>query len=117
MHIHGATAEELLGESFTGVEQVWQDPENAEINEKLKCLLEITARAQKSGLGVGQELIQKAKENGITDREVHDTVLITAAFSMFNRYVDGLATWAPEYHEQYKEHAKVLAKEGYMRKR
>ena len=28
--------------------------------------------------------------------EIHDTVLIAAAFCMFNRYVDGLATIAPE---------------------
>ena len=33
---------------------------------------------------------------GATDTEIHDTVLIAAAFCMFNRYVDGLATLTPD---------------------
>lgn len=30
--------------------------------------------------------------HGTMDREIHDTLLIAAAFCMYNRYVDGLAT-------------------------
>jgi len=30
------------------------------------------------------------------DRAIHDTVLIAAAFCMYNRYVDGLAIWASQ---------------------
>ena len=29
-------------------------------------------------------------------------MLIAAAFCMFNRYVDGLATWAPQEPESYR---------------
>jgi len=44
---------------------------------------------------VKPEDIEQARQQGATDREIHDTVLIAAAFCMYNRYVNGLATWAP----------------------
>ena len=46
--------------------------------------------------------------------EIHDTVLIAAAFSMYNRYVDGLATWAPEDSAAYRKEGAKLAREGYL---
>jgi hypothetical protein len=45
--------------------------------------------------------------------EIHDTVLIAAAFCMFNRYVDGLGTWQPRDPEMYAQMGKHLAEEGY----
>jgi hypothetical protein len=36
--------------------------------------------------------VEPARTAGATDKEIRDTVLIAAAFCMFNRYVDGLAT-------------------------
>jgi hypothetical protein len=53
-------------------------------------------------------------EAGATDLEIHDTVLIAAAFCMFNRYVDGLATWAPEDQNWYRQRAAKIATEGYV---
>ena len=47
------------------------------------------------GRAVTEELVAAARDAGATDVEIHDTVLIAAAFCMFNRYVDGLATFAP----------------------
>lgn len=32
---------------------------------------------------------------------------------MFNRYVDGLATWAPEDPQFYRERGAKVAREGY----
>jgi hypothetical protein len=40
-------------------------------------------------------------------------VLIAAAFSMFNRYVDGLATWAPTEPDAYRRYGADLAGRGY----
>ena len=40
---------------------------------------------------------------GATDMDVHDTVLIAAAFCMFNRYVDGLAANTPTNISTYGE--------------
>ncbi|MGB9515464.1 MAG: hypothetical protein WBU20_27530, partial [Candidatus Acidiferrum sp.] len=57
------------------------------------------------------------RERGATDKEIHDTVLIAAAFCMYNRYVDGLATWQPREREAYREMGEQLAHEGYTRDR
>ena len=57
--------------------------------------------------------VETAKLLGATDLEIHDTVLIAAAFCMFNRYVDGLATWAPRDREFYINRAKARAEAGY----
>jgi hypothetical protein len=46
--------------------------------------------------------------------EIHDTVLIVAAFCMFNRYVDGLATIAPDDPEAYAAGAQRLVTHGYL---
>jgi hypothetical protein len=50
---------------------------------------------------------------GATDRDIHDTVLIAAAFCMFNRYVDGLATTAPTDMDSYPLRAQQVAENGY----
>ena len=46
--------------------------------------------------------------------EIHDTVLIAAAFCMYNRYVDGLATVQPEDPAFYRERGVRVAREGYV---
>ena len=83
------------------------------ISEKLKALLSIAASVQKGGKNVTEDQIDKAKDLGATDKEIHDTVLIAAAFCMFNRYVDGLATWAPQDRQIYINRAPMRAEEGY----
>jgi hypothetical protein len=39
--------------------------------------------------------------HGATDLNIHDIVLIAAAFCIQNRYVDGLATWQPRNDGMY----------------
>ncbi|NBC05137.1 MAG: carboxymuconolactone decarboxylase, partial [Bacteroidetes bacterium] len=85
-----------------------------EISPKLRKLLNIAKKVQILGNKVSEKDIEEAKAKGATDREIHDTVLIAAAFCMYNRYVDGLGTWAPEEKEAYNETGKMLAKEGYL---
>ena len=77
-------------------------------------MLAIAGSVQKGGKFVTKDQIDQARNLGATDREIHDTVLIAASFSMFNRYVDGLATWAPTDREIYVQRAKVRAEEGYI---
>jgi hypothetical protein len=48
-----------------------------------------------------------ARAQGASDTEIHDTVLIAAAFCMFNRYVDGLDTWQPRDEALYRERGKL----------
>jgi hypothetical protein len=57
----------------------------------------------------------QAHAQGATDLEIHDTVLIAATFCMFNRYVDGLATWQPEDPTEDREMGKLMAHSGYTR--
>jgi hypothetical protein len=68
---------------------------------------------QQGGKHVTTEDVERARAKGATDKEIHDTVLIAAAFCMFNRYVDGLATWQPHDAEMYREMGKRLASSGY----
>ena len=109
---HGAAAACHLGGSSI-VKQVKTDFTQAPISEKLKRLLVIAGKVQRDGKQVTTEDVQAARELGATDMEIHDTVLIAAAFCMYNRYVDGLATWQPKEESMYEQMGKHLASEGY----
>ncbi len=111
---HGAIAKYQLGGNGDLVKAVVLNPAKAEISEKLKALLAIAAKVQVDGKNVKAEDIALAKEKGATDKEIHDTVLIAAAFCMYNRYVDGLATWAPDDDDVYNAIGKQRATEGYL---
>ena len=113
--VHGAAAAHHLGGNEALVRQVKIDFEGAEVSEKLKALLAIAGKVQKGGKSVTAEDIERAREKGASDKEIHDAVLIAAAFCMYNRYVDGLATWAPTDPGVYRERGKYLAEEGYVR--
>jgi uncharacterized peroxidase-related enzyme len=112
---HSAIASCLLDHNNTLVEMVKKDPKTAPISDKLKLLLQIAATVQKNGKNITQELISHAYTSGITERELHDTVLIAAAFCMFNRYVDGLAAWTPTDPLVYQEIGEAIAQHGYIK--
>jgi uncharacterized peroxidase-related enzyme len=112
--IHGAIAKHQLGNKPHTVQQVIANPETAGISAKMKMLLRIAAKVQQGGKQVSENDITTAKSEGATDIEIHDTVLIAAAFCMFNRYVDGLATWQPDDEELYDKMGKQRATEGYL---
>jgi len=111
--IHGAVAAHHLRGNEALVTETKRDPEKAAISEKLKALLAIAGKVQKGGKQVTSQDVERARQQGATDVEIHDTVLIAAAFCMYNRYVDGLATWAPQDPEMYRQQAARLAAEGY----
>ena len=110
--IHGAVAAHHLRDEDV-VAHVKHDFERAAVSEKLKALLMIAAKTARGGTHVSAEDVARARTHGATDLEIHDTVLIAAAFCMFNRYVDGLATWAPEDPDFYRQRAAVIAEHGY----
>lgn len=112
-NIHGALAGHYLNCDIPAIDAVKVDYESTPISPKLKTLLAIAGSVQKGGKHVTPEQIAKAKEQGATDKEIHDTVLIAAAFCMFNRYVDGLATSAPQDRQYYVDRAPRRAAEGY----
>jgi uncharacterized peroxidase-related enzyme len=110
---HGAAASAHLGKDLDTVTQVKHDFSKADISDKLKALLVIAGEVQQGGKHVSSESVQEARMLGATDIEIHDTVLIAAAFCMYNRYVDGLDTWQPRNEEMYLAMGKHLAENGY----
>ena len=112
--IHGAIAAASLNGDEELVKRVKGDFQHADISEKLKALLIIAGKVQKGGKHVTADDIAHARVQSATDTEIHDTVLIAAAFCMFNRYVDGLATWQPRDEQMYRERGKDVAKHGYI---
>jgi len=109
---HAAAASCHLGDAAV-VEQVKTDFLSAPVSEKLKALLKIAGKVQQDGKLVTPADVEAARKQGATDIEIHDTVLIAAAFCMFNRYVDGLGTWQPRNPEMYAQMGRHLADEGY----
>jgi uncharacterized peroxidase-related enzyme len=112
--IHGATAAAHLNEDEDLVRSVKSDFERAEVSSKLKALLAIVGKVQKSGKQVLPEDVARARAEGATGLEIHDTVLIAAAFCMYNRYADGLGTCAPDAMEWYRDQGRKVADHGYV---
>ena len=96
------------------VDEAKRDPDRAPIGAKLSALLAIAAKVQSGGKSVTEDDVAAAREHGATDIENHDTVLIAAAFCMFNRYVDGLATWAPTDPAAYEAMGRRVVEQGYL---
>jgi uncharacterized peroxidase-related enzyme len=116
MSSHAAASRHLYGEQREIVDAVIADLESAPVDDRLRALLAIAGKVQQNGRLVTEEDVAEARRQGCSDREIHDTVLIAAAFSMFNRYVDGLATWAPTDPESYAEMGKRMAEQGYAQR-
>ena len=111
---HAAFAAAQLDEGMPLVEQVRCDLDSAPVSDKLRALLRIAGAAQQGGRQVTTELVDAARGAGASDLEIHDTVLIAAAFCMYNRYVDGLATFAPQDPAVYAARADRIVTFGYL---
>jgi uncharacterized peroxidase-related enzyme len=113
---HRAAAAHHLDGNYDIVDAVKRDFRTAPVSPKLKALLAIAAKVQSSGKQVASGDIENARAAGASDTEIHDAVLIAAAFCMFNRYVDGLATFTPRDEAAYDQMGRRMAKEGYVRR-
>jgi uncharacterized peroxidase-related enzyme len=111
---HRASAAHHLEGDYELVDAVKDDYRNASVSSKLKALLTIAGKVAESGLNVTTADVEQARAEGATDVEIHDTVLIAAAFCMYNRYVDGLATWTPTEPEIYDAMGERMAHQGYV---
>ena len=110
---HGAAAANLLEKPVSFLTEIKNGFPDTELSPKMRALLNVAKHVQKGGKNVTPEDIASARDAGASDREIHDTVLIAAAFCMFNRYVDGLATWAPKEDEAFMPMGQMLAERGY----
>lgn len=116
MTTHGSIAAHLPGCNHETVESVWQDYKTAPVSAKLKSLLAIADKVRVSGRNVTADDIAAARREGASDLDIHDTVLIAAAFCMFNRYVDGLGATTPDDPLFYEIVGKQRAEQGYLTK-
>lgn len=110
-HTHAAQA---LNPEFGTLVDKFKNIES-NFNKKSQQLLKLASLVQKDAKQVTPTVINECKTNGLTEKEIHDTVLIAAAFCMFNRYVDALAENVPQGHEAYVPMGKMLADMGYAR--
>ncbi|HVS92115.1 MAG TPA: carboxymuconolactone decarboxylase family protein [Mucilaginibacter sp.] len=111
---HTAAADLLLGEKTT-TQAIKDDIESAPVSGKMKALLAIAKATGKNGKLVTPEMVERAKAEGATDGELHDTVLIAALFSLYNRYVDGMATAMPDNEAYFETLADRIVHHGYTR--
>lgn len=110
---HTAAADLLLDDPSIA-DKVKFDPEAAPVSDKMKALLTIARAAGQNGKLVTPAMVESAKEQGATDRELHDTVLIAGLFSLYNRYVDGLSTVTPTEPAFYDRLGHILMDKGYL---
>jgi len=114
MSSHAAAARCLYGTEKNTVDEVLKDLQQSAVSDKLKALLYIAGQVQVSGKSVSQQDIDDARAQGATDDQIHDAVLIAASFSMFNRYVDGLASYTPTDANEYAAMGVRMAEKGYV---
>ena len=112
---HRAAAAHHLDGDYELVDAVRADYQQAPVSAKLKALLAIAAKVQQGGKHVTTADVDRARAEAATDSEIHDTVLIAAAFCMYNRYVDGLATLTPTDDAAYHAMGERMARQGYVR--
>jgi AhpD family alkylhydroperoxidase len=105
----------FCAETHGAVERRLRGDEEAETGPLMSALLAIAEKVRVDGRSVTAEDVARARTAGADDLAIHDTVLIAAAFCMFNRYVDGLGTLAPADPAGYQAHAQSLAENGYLR--
>jgi uncharacterized peroxidase-related enzyme len=110
---HAAAAMANAGADISLIDDIKKGLPETEVSDKLRALLAIAHHVQEGGKKVTAADIETARLTGATDKEIHDTVLIAAAFCMYNRYVDGLGTWAPKENEAYVEMGERIAHHGY----
>lgn len=111
---HRAAAAHHMQGDYALVDAVRQDYQAAAVSPKLKALLAIAAKVQQGGRQVHERDVAAARAEGASDVEIHDAVLIAAAFCMFNRYVDGLATFTPTDPAAYDAMGRRMAGQGYV---
>jgi len=113
MNSHAAAARCLFGDENKIVDELLHENRTRLLSEKMKSLLLIAGKVQMSGKYVTADDIEIARQAGAVDADIHDTVLIAASFSMFNRYVDGLDSLTPTGEAAYKEMGKRMSTIGY----
>ena len=114
MNSHAAASRYLYADQRDVVDQTLANVDTAPISAKLKALLAIAGHVKADARTVSDALVAAARADGATEGDIHDTVLIAASFCMYNRYVDGLATFTPTDSAAYKAMGERMGTVGYQ---
>jgi len=117
MDSHGAFATALLEidgrDDLVPTIEVIKDGGSDGLSPKMAALLHISRTVRRQPLDLTAEDIAAAHGEGATDADIQLAVLIAAAFSMYNRLVDGFRAMTPPSAEVYRERAGQIAEHGY----
>lgn len=111
--IHGEIAQCLLNDDDFIMDTLRSNFKELKLNPRINAILNIVKCIHLGGKHVGASQIDAAKKIGITEMEIHDTVLISSMFCMFNRYIDGLGLESTDTELSFKQRAKQIAENGY----
>ena len=111
--VHGAIAQPHFSSNTEIMKQVLSNPETAPISNKLKALLKIASKVQNEGRDMTPEDVEFARREGATDTEINDTILIAAAFCMYNCYVYGLTRWEADNEQLFDNTNGEVALDSY----
>ncbi|MEO8273458.1 MAG: carboxymuconolactone decarboxylase family protein [Chloroflexota bacterium] len=117
MDSHGAFANALLErdgatELAPLLDEV-QRGSSAGFDAKMQALLHIARTVRRDPLALTAADVEAAHAGGATDGDVQLAVLISSAFSMYNRMVDGLRARTAPTADAYRARASEIAENGY----
>jgi len=117
MDSHGAFATALLERSGATDEvpliEVIKSGSSDGFDDKMQGLLHIARVVRREPRDLTPADIAAAQDAGATDADVQLAVLIAAAFSMYNRMVEGFRARTAPSTEVYRERAGSIAEHGY----
>lgn len=117
MDSHGAFATALLEDSgVTDLIPLVEDIKHGSserFDPKMRGLLHIARTVQRQPLDLTAADVDAATSAGATDADVQLAVLISSAFSMYNRLVDGFRARTAPSADAYRERAAEIAEHGY----
>lgn len=83
------------------------------LDPKMQALLHIARTVRRAPLELTADDVAAATSAGASDGDVQLAILIAAAFSMYNRLVDGFRAKTPPVVGVYAERARQIAEHGY----
>jgi uncharacterized peroxidase-related enzyme len=117
MDSHGAFAGELLlratGDRHDAAIDAVKAGGHAGLTAKVSALVDVARVVAKQPRDLSAGDVQRAKAATASDADVQLAVLIAAAFSMYNRMVDGLRAKTPPTPEAFRERACQIVDHGY----
>ena len=121
MDSHGAFATALLERSGASEHvpliDVIKSGSSEGFGAKMRALLHISRTVRRQPLDLTAADVETALAAGASDADVQLAVLIAAAFSMYNRMVDGFRAVTPPSAEAYRARAGEIAEHGYSDQR